>query len=198
MFNSLSGKITHKGSNSLRILTGGVEWELEASPNTISSAPGTGNSGSVLVYLHHSQDSLKLYGFSEENERFLFLELLKVSGIGPRQALRILSGSSPDLLIGILESGDADALSRVPGIGKKTAQKILLALQGKLTMPGDSCSTGPYSDIVESLHEMGYAKKAAEEAVAATKREMDREGTSFKDPETEEKEIFRRALLNLA
>lgn len=198
MFNSLSGKITHKGSNTLRILTGGIEWEMEASPNTISAAPGTGNSGSVLVYLHHNQDSLKLYGFAEENERFLFLELLKVSGIGPRQALRILSGSSPDLLIGILETGDADALSRVPGIGKKTAQKILLALQGKLTMPGESSIPGPYGDIVESLHEMGYSKKAAEEAVATVKRELDHEGSTFKDPETEEKEIFRRALLNLA
>jgi holliday junction DNA helicase RuvA len=198
MFNSISGKITHKGEQSVRIQTGGIEWELETTSGTASSLGQIGSEDKILVYMHHREDVLKLYGFAREEERVLFLELLKVSGIGPRQALRILTGSSPESFLSMLEAGDADSLSRFPGIGKKTAQKILLALRGKLTLTKDFTPEGPLAEIIDSLHEMGYGKREAEEAVSAVRKELIQEGMVFDDKKSEEKEIFRRALLALS
>jgi Holliday junction DNA helicase RuvA len=111
---------------------------------------------------------MKLYGFSSEKRRAAFLELLKVEGIGPKGALKIMGGISLEDLEAALEAEDLNRLEKIPGLGKKTAQKMLLALRGKLAkMDADVRGTSPYGDLAEALAGMGYDKRIAAEALAA-------------------------------
>ncbi|MFW6292397.1 MAG: Holliday junction branch migration protein RuvA, partial [Spirochaetota bacterium] len=134
MFNSLRGTISGRGPNSLYVTTAGVEWELDVSGFTLRSLATHGSADEVRVftYLYHREDQMRLYGFASPDERRVFLELTRVSGIGPRAALKMLSGTSPNEIIRMLEAEDVDGLVRLPGLGRKTAQKVILTLRGKL------------------------------------------------------------------
>jgi Holliday junction DNA helicase RuvA subunit len=132
----------------------------------MDALPAVGAEARVYLYLHHRDDQMKLYGFAQTSERVLFLELLKVDGIGPRQALRILSSTPPEMFLPILDAGDVEALSRTPGIGKKTAQKIVLTLRGKLRLEEHEASSSS-DELVAALVEMGFERKQAVEAVDA-------------------------------
>ena len=136
-----------------------------------------------------------LFGFSEEGERDIFLELIKVSGIGPRQALKILSGISAEEIVRLIETEDAAALSRLPGIGKKTAGKIILALRGNLTPPEEEETSSGFAELVNALVDMGFDRKGAQKTVAhiAGSDEI----TSIPQKEREH-EIFRRAIVALS
>ncbi|MEW5817416.1 MAG: Holliday junction branch migration protein RuvA, partial [Spirochaetota bacterium] len=92
MFNSLTGRITYKGNGIVHLLNNGIEWALFCSIPSLSELPEMGEEGKLFVYLYHKEDQMKLFGFSTEAERQIFLDLLKVSGIGSRLALKILSG----------------------------------------------------------------------------------------------------------
>ncbi|MFN2312261.1 MAG: Holliday junction branch migration protein RuvA, partial [Spirochaetia bacterium] len=106
MLNSLTGYITDCLPGVVRVQTGGVEWELEVSRATVQRLLGRTDEVRVLVYLQHRENLMRLYGFAEEDERNLFHELTKVEGIGPKQALRVLSGVSPSRMREILETED--------------------------------------------------------------------------------------------
>ena len=121
MFNSLKGTVSQKNAVSVHLQTDFIEWDLLAPGSTLDSLPQVGDTVRLFTYLHHREDQLALYGFASREERNLFLDLLKVGGIGPRQALKILSGMSVEEFVGSLNSDDVDGLSRVPGLGKKTA-----------------------------------------------------------------------------
>ncbi|MFW5737903.1 MAG: Holliday junction branch migration protein RuvA, partial [Spirochaetota bacterium] len=133
MFNSLSGTITGRGPNALFLTTAGVEWELEVSGFTLRTLASNDADDRVRVYtyLYHREDQMRLFGFASPDERRVFLELTRVSGIGPRAAVKMLSATSPSELIRMLEAEDVDGLVRLPGLGRKTAQKMILALRGK-------------------------------------------------------------------
>ncbi len=103
MFNSISGEITGRGPNSLFVTTSGVEWELEVSGFTLRELMDY-NSARIYTYLYHREDQMRLYGFASSDERRVFLELTKVSGIGPRAAIKLLSATTPERLIRLLES----------------------------------------------------------------------------------------------
>jgi Holliday junction DNA helicase RuvA len=138
---------------------------------------------------------MRLFGFSDETRRNTFLELLKVEGIGPKGALKIMGGIGQEDLERALETGDLVRLEAVPGLGKKTAQKMLLALKGKLVhAPEASPAASQYGDLIEALAEMGYDKRAAAQAIAHAEEGMD-PGLSRAE---KEKLLFKNAILYLS
>ena len=197
MLNSLKGIISGKNENSLFLETGGIEWIINCSSRTLSSLPDKDEKVRILLHLHQTQESMSLYGFAAEEERELFLELIKISGLGPKQGLKILSSISVEGFIKALESDDVALLSSLPGIGKKTAQKIILALRGKLLADvSDNDSNTPYKELASSLADMGFDHKAALKAVKEISADNDILNLSSK--EEKEKEIFRRAIIALS
>ncbi len=196
MINSIRGILTGTREDRLFLLTGGIEWEIAASVPTLRSLPATGEEAVVYIHLYHREDQMKLYGFGTEDEKVTFLDLLKVPGIGPRQALRVLSGIRTEELRRSLEAGDVDTLARVPGLGKKTASKIILSLKGKLSFAGESGEAGSVrEDLVRGLTEMGFDRKEVVEAVRIVSGEVEEENLK---QEEREQEIIRRSIVRLS
>ena len=169
MLNSLSGRLTYKDDGRLFLQSGDLEWEILTSRTSSDDIGEIGEQTRVFVHLYHRDDQLKLYGFSQAGERDAFLDLLKVEGVGPRQALKILSGVEVHRLVEALDREDLAFLSAIPGVGAKTAQKILLKLKGKMaasSAPGVSLE----EDVVNALAGMGFDRKNARNAVAAAYR----------------------------
>jgi Holliday junction DNA helicase RuvA len=194
MFNSLSGEITFKDEERLFLCSGAVEWEIHTSRSSSDDLPDTGQSTKVYVYLYHRDDQVRLYGFSQVLERDVFLDLLKVEGVGPRQALKILSGVEVGRFIDALEAEDLDLLSSIPGVGKKTAQKIMLKLKGKLKV-STPAGISLEEDIVNALVGMGFDRRGAKSAVSSAARAL-RE--SDLGEEELEREVFKSALSQLS
>jgi Holliday junction DNA helicase RuvA len=191
MFNSVTGEITFKGEERLCVQTGGVEWELVVSRKALERLPGVGEVARIYTHLVHREDLMRLYGFSDPAERALFLDLQKVEGVGPRGALKMLSGVDREQFTQALDRDDVDALSMVPGIGKKTAQKIILTLKGKLTPATDSPGRTVEEDITTALVGMGFDRKTAKAAVASAGKALFEK--KMKGEELE-RELFRRAV----
>ncbi len=190
MFNSLTGRISGQSGTVIFLQIGGVEWEIETSGYSLSRLAGR-EDATLYTHLYHREDTMRLYGFESKHERSVFLELLKVSGVGPRQALKILSASSPEHLIRLLEEENLDGLARLPGLGKKTAGKLILTLRGSL-VPESSAASIPHAEIVEALVQMGFDEKRAAKAVEAAAAEVGESGDAG------EREIFRRAIVTLS
>jgi Holliday junction DNA helicase RuvA len=191
MFNSLTGEITFKGDERLCLRTGGVEWELVVSRRALERLPAVGEVVRVFTHLVHREDAMRLYGFSDYAERALFLDLQKVEGVGPRGALKMLSGVDREQFAQALDRDDVEALSAVPGVGKKTAQKIILTLKGKLTPASGTEAHSAEDDITTALVGMGFDRKTAKAAVAAAVKSL--AGHSMKGEELE-RELFKRAV----
>ena len=194
MFNSISGEITFKDEERLFLSVGAVEWEIHISRTSSDDLPEVGRNTTVYVYLYHRDDQLRLYGFSQNLERDVFLDLLKVEGVGPRQALKILSGVEVGRFVDALEAEDLELLSSIPGVGRKTAQKIMLKLKGKLKVSTPS-GISLEEDIINALVGMGFDKRSANTAVSSAarslrERELDREEL--------ERELFKSALSQLS
>ncbi|MFW5694299.1 MAG: Holliday junction branch migration protein RuvA [Alkalispirochaeta sp.] len=202
MFNSVAGRITGHDFPLLYVATGGIEWELEVSATTFQAALGADKTARrrFLIHLHTREDILKLYGFDTVAERSAFRELLKVAGIGPKQALRILSGTTVAALTELLEEEDVDALTRIPGLGRKTAQKMILQLKGHLVLEPEIGSGGgthpgtPGDDLVAALVDMGFDRSAARNALQRLSTELSGEAGDAPD----EQELFRRAIVALS
>lgn len=200
MFNSITGTVTGKSSSSICIDTHGIEWDI-AVPRP-DAFPPVGERGRAFTWLYHTENGMVLFGFATEEERALFFDLNKVDGIGPRGAVKILSHIDKARLTAALESGDVALIEKVPGVGKKTAAKMLLTLKGRLTIPEDAPAVRqdvPYSAVVESLASMGYDRRDCEGAV---KRLADSLAASSdweaKRPTEKEDTIFRKALVELS
>jgi len=155
----LRGILISKQPPSLLVEVGGVGYEVEAPMSTIYDLPGLGKE--VILLIHHAvkEDSITLYGFLHEAERTLFRNLLKVSGIGAKIALAVLSGVSTDHFARLVQAGDVVALTKIPGIGKKTAERIVVELRDRL----DGMSGIPGA----TLHAAGAPLDAAGEATVA-------------------------------
>ncbi|MBR1912117.1 MAG: Holliday junction branch migration protein RuvA [Treponema sp.] len=205
MFNSITGIIKEKLPQKLYIETNGIEWDINVPESSLSKLPEPGNSAKVYVWLQHTDVLMTLYGFADAKDRAMFFELLKVDGVGPKGALKIMGSVSSLELIHILDEGNVDLLQKVPGVGKKTAAKMLLQLKGKLTLDDvgskskSASSSVPYGDVVSGLSEMGYDRHSAEEAVKKVLSEIEHD-ESFKNqsPNDREQTVFRRALMELA
>jgi Holliday junction DNA helicase RuvA len=191
MYNSISGELTFKDEEKLCIMTGGVEWEIAISQRTSARLPEVGQPVRVYTHLIHREDSMRLYGFADTADRALFLDLQKVEGVGPRGAMRILGGIERAEFTKALDSGDVEAISSAPGIGKKTAQKIILTLKGKLTPAAPAIAANAELDIAAALVGMGFDRKTAKSAAAEARRLLS--GQDIRGEELE-RELFKRAV----
>jgi Holliday junction DNA helicase RuvA len=196
MWNSLSGEVTRKGLEQVLIQSGDLEWEIAMGRFSLEALPPVGQRAKVYLWLQHTEDTMKLYGFATVTERSMFLDLLKVSGVGPKLALKALSGMRHQEFAGALEAGDAARLSKVPGVGLKTAQKIILALQGKLVLDdGSGPGASPTSELIASLAEMGFDRRLVEKAVKELENDASAAGL---DPVERERKLFQLALVKLS
>lgn len=189
MINSIFGRITSKSSSQITIETGGIEWQVLVSQRTSGRIPPVNESGRVLIYLLHREDQLLLYGFGDERERSIFVELQKVGGIGPKQAFRIVGGMTADEFVNALADDDIESFIRVPGLGRKTAQQILLTLKGKLVLEQET--GGKDADLEKALVEMGFERKQVEEVLRRSAR-----NTPEGKPLSEE-ELLKNAIVSL-
>ncbi len=195
MYNSIYGIFSGRSASILYLLNNGVEWSIAASDNTIRQAASFTDEVRIFTYLHHREDTLALYGFINERERQIFLELIRVSGIGPKQALRMLSGIGIEELVTALDDGNTERLSMLPGIGRKTAAKIILALRGKLKLEHENEVDDKFSDLIEALAGMGFDRKLAKKALTEI---SGRTEFSSMDNDVLEKELFREAIVFLS
>ncbi|MDR0324180.1 MAG: Holliday junction branch migration protein RuvA [Treponema sp.] len=194
MFNSIRGTVSAKSSEAVFVLSGDIEWEITMPVNDMQEL-ALNSECRVFTWLYHRDDQMKLFGFASEVRRSTFLELLKVEGIGPKGAVKIMSGISQDDLERALENGDLTRLEAVPGLGKKTAQKMLLSLKGKLIHNQEVSFSARDNDLVEALAAMGYDRRSAMEAL--TKAEAAVGGQELPDAE-KEKLIFKEAIVFLS
>jgi Holliday junction DNA helicase RuvA len=157
MIGRLRGTIVRIGAESVLIDVGGVGYEVTVPARTQADLPGIGEDAVVHTHLHVREDQLGLYGFGASDDRDLFRILLGVSGVGPKVGLAILSTMDADELRRVVATEDAAALTAVPGIGKRSAQKLLLELRPKLELPdGDLDPSGPRSEVRAALEGLGY------------------------------------------
>jgi len=204
MFNSITGIITGKFPKQLFLDNNGVEWDICVPDSNLDMLPPVGSEAKVYTYLQHTDVLMSLYGFASNDERTLFFDLLKVEGIGPKAAVKIMSSVSSSRLMEVLERGDVEMLEKVPGVGKKTAAKMMLALKGKLSLSETSNVVRvekpvEFADVITSLASMGYDKRLVEQKVAQLVEELSKDA-GFSDKSQKEKEdlIFRRAIVSLA
>jgi len=193
MFNSIRGIVSGKGSEAVFILSGDIEWEIAMPGNDIQTLTLNGKCR-IFTWLYHRDDQMKLFGFCNEKRRDTFLELIKVEGIGPKGAVKIMGGISQDDLERALENGDLARLEAVPGLGKKTAQKMLLSLKGKLIQMQSVDIASPYNELVEALVGMGYDRRQAAQALAKAEKSIVLEMSA----DEKEKYIFKEAVLSLS
>ncbi len=202
MFNSIRGTVTEKLSETLRILTGGIEWDISVPATDLPRLGLPGSEAVVYVWLYHREDQMRLFGFADETRRATFHELMKVEGIGPRQALKIMGGIGQEELERALDAEDLARLEAVPGLGKKTAQKMILALKGKLAHdrgPAAAALPEAHQELVDALAGMGYDRKAAAEAVAKADAALGAPGAAGAPAGADrEKLIFKQAILSLS
>ncbi|MBF0566560.1 MAG: Holliday junction branch migration protein RuvA [Nitrospirae bacterium] len=167
MIGSLRGKLLRKRPAELLIEVGGVGYTV-AVPLSISVA-GEGQEVFLYTYTHVREDSLQLYGFLKEEDKQVFTKVLSVSGIGPRLALAIVSGISVDKFRLAVEREDVSLLSRIPGIGKKTANRLILELKGKLP-DSEAPVDVRYDDAYSALVNLGYRKSNVTSTLDALSR----------------------------
>ena len=198
MYAFLKGVIADKGQNEVVIDVGGVGYQLSCSMTTLQEIPPVGESMKLYTYLSVREDAMELFGFATKEEKSMYLRLLSVSGIGPKVALSIL-GSMPlrDLTLAIV-TGDITALSRAPGVGKKTAQRLALELKEKVdqsdldAVPQGSGSFTPIqedaaTEALAALQALGYTAVEAAKAISQVRGQSDSAN-----------ELVRLALRNMA
>jgi Holliday junction DNA helicase RuvA len=171
----LRGKLIEKAPSRLVVEANGVGYEVFVPLSTFTVMPGEGVEVSLDIHTHVREDIMALYGFSSKQERAVFERLIGVSGIGPRLAVTILSGGSVEGLVGAIRKGDLARLTAIPGVGKKTAERIVVELRDKLAefVEGPAKSTVE-TDVLSALENLGYPHPIAEAAIRrATEGETD-------------------------
>lgn len=131
MYSFITGIIEEKNENYVVLNNNGMGYEIWASTHSINSLPVVGEVGTLFTYLHVREDAFMLFGFSTKQEKEIFLQLITVSGIGAKSAIQILSGANPNEVVRAIVTGDVKLISSIKGIGKKTAERIILELKGK-------------------------------------------------------------------
>ncbi len=180
MIGRLTGLLAAKQPPQILLDVGGVGYEIDVPMSSFYHLPALGERVSLVTHLVVREDAQQLFGFLSEKERTAFRELIRITGIGPKLALSVLSGMNVDELAQCVALQDAARLTRVPGIGRKTAERLLLELKGKLAdaLPsgGAPAAAGVTTDALHALLALGYAEK---EALPALKQLP--EGLSLED-----------------
>ena len=168
MIAQLTGTLARKDATGVVVVTGdGVGYAVAVPVTTLTELPAVDETVTLYTYQHVREDTLALYGFASQAEQRLFSQLLGVSGIGPKVALAILSISNPDDIRAAIAAGDAGFISSVPGIGKKTAERVIVDLQDKVEMVTAGGEPRGNEEVVEALVGLGYSRQEAATAVMA-------------------------------
>jgi holliday junction DNA helicase RuvA len=176
MIAHLRGKLLAKHPNQVIVETSGVGYDVTITVPTFSDLPETGTEVALHIHTHVREDALALYGFLRSSEKVLFERLITVSGIGPKLAITILSGMPVDEMVRSIRGNDVARLTRIPGIGKKTAERMVLELRDKLpeagpaVAPTTSAITPIEEDVLSALLNLGYQRAAAERALGAASK----------------------------
>ena len=174
MIAHINGKLIAKHPNQAVIEAGGVGYDITITVPTFTALPALGETVALHIHTHVREDALALFGFLQTDEKKLFERLLQVSGIGPKLAITILSGMATGEMVGAIRGGDLARLTRIPGIGKKTAERMVVELRDKLAAFGEPEArpvTSPVEeDVLSALVNLGYQRAAAERALAAATR----------------------------
>ena len=171
MIGRITGTLAEKSPPQILVDVGGVGYEIDVPMSTFYNLPGLGERVTLLTHFVVREDAQLLYGFLTHEERATFRELVKISGVGPRTALSILSGLSVADLSQAVSRQEAGRLVKVPGIGKKTAERLLLELKGKLgpdlALPAAAAASDAQADIAQALVALGYNERDANAALKA-------------------------------
>ena len=176
MIGRLTGLLAEKSPPQVLIDVGGVGYEVDVPMSSFYNLPGLGERVTLLTHFVVREDAQLLFGFLTAPERAVFRQLIKISGVGPRMALGLLSGLSVAELTQAVALQQAGRLVKVPGIGKKTAERLLLELKGKLgpdlALPGAAIISDAQADIVQALVALGYSERDAAAALKALPAEV--------------------------
>lgn len=191
MIAHLRGNLLSKSPQSIIVEAAGVGYEVTISIPTFTALPAEGAQVSLLIYTHVREDALSLFGFMDRTEKRLFEKLLSISGIGPKLAVTVLSGLPSERLIAAIHGQDHATLTRIPGVGKKTAERIVLELKDKLqelgSVPVAGSSTPITKDVLSALTNLGYQRPVAQKGLESA---IARDPNAGKDFET----LFRAAM----
>ncbi len=196
MIAHIRGTLLTKHPNQAVVECSGVGYDLTISIATYSDLPEAGHEVRLYVHTHVREDQLALFGFLQSSEKRLFERLISVSGIGPKLAITILSGMPTDAMVAALRGGDVARLTKIPGIGRKTAERMVLELKDKLEEFGPSKTQQPTApppppieeDVLSALVNLGYQRPVAEKALASL---GPANGRSFE-------QLFRSAMASLS
>jgi holliday junction DNA helicase RuvA len=172
MIAHLRGKLLAKHPNQAIVEAAGVGYDVTISVPTFSDLPAIGADVALHIHTHVREDIIALYGFLRPAEKVLFEKLITVSGIGPKLAITILSGMAADEMVGAIRGNDLARLTRIPGIGKKTAERLVLELRDKLPptstpeAPAVPVISATEEDVLSALVNLGYQRALAEKALA--------------------------------
>lgn len=172
----LRGEVLSFDHESLVLDVQGVGYEIFCSQTTLDVMSSATGPVGVYIYTHLREEALQLYGFYQLPEKQLFLALTKVNGVGPKMAMKILSGAHMDQIMQMIDEGDAKGLSGLPKVGKKTAEQIILSLKGKLVFSDEAKGkprSGTRQEIISALVNLGYRLNDAEKVVAQMDAEID-------------------------
>jgi holliday junction DNA helicase RuvA len=179
MIGQLRGRLTDKRPNQVLVDVSGVGYLVQVPLSTFAALGELHAEVTLLIHTHVREDALALYGFLSSREKHFFEMLLSASGVGPSLALKILSGMSVDELVPAIRGGDLVRLTKIPGVGRKTAERMVVELKDKLDAvaaeaerPAASSPAGVEGDVISALVNLGYEARAAESAVAEAKREV--------------------------
>ena len=179
MIAHLRGQILSKSPNAVVVDCGGVGYELAISVTTYTEIGDVGSEARLHVHTHVREDAFLLFGFAEVTEKRLFEKLLTISGIGPKLAITVLSGISAERLVGAIRGADHATLTKIPGIGKKTAERVVLELKDKLDdlvghVPGGERAPSlgvAAEDVLSALVNLGYPRPVAQKAVESAAKD---------------------------
>jgi holliday junction DNA helicase RuvA len=178
MIGQLRGRLADKRPNQVLVDVGGVGYLVQVPLSTFATLGELHDEVTLLIHTHVREDALALYGFLSSREKHFFELLLSASGVGPALALKILSGMSVEELVPAIRTGDLARLTRIPGVGRKTAERIVVELKDKLEAvaieaqkPAAASPAGVEADVVSALVNLGYDARTAENAVGEAKRE---------------------------
>jgi len=186
MIAHLRGKLLAKHPNQAIVETAGVGYDVTISIPTFSELTSVGSEVALHIHTHVREDQLALYGFGRPEEKQLFEKLITVSGIGPKLGITILSGMPADDMVSAIRGNDIARLTRIPGIGKKTSERMVLELRDKLPVEthGQIAAAPPLStvqeDVLSALVNLGYQRGSAEKALASVSKDGQFDAT-FRD-----------------
>jgi Holliday junction DNA helicase RuvA len=185
MIGRLEGKIADKSAEGVLIDAGGVGYDVALPLSTLASLPPMDDRITLWIHTHVREDELKLFGFADRQDRTAFRTMLKVGGVGPKVALAVLGALSGDQLARVVDAGDAKRLTAIPGIGKKTAERIILELGGKLDLKRRGAASAgvpaPLEELSSALRNLGFKPAVVERAIAQIAKDDDSASQPFED-----------------